>query len=318
MKALVAALSLVPGLVLAQQPDFSKVQIKETPLAGNVHMLMGEGGNIAVSVGPEGVLIVDDQFAPLAQKINAAIDKLSKGKIQYVVNTHWHFDHTGGNPIFGKEGRIVAHDNVRMRLSSEQKIFGNPVAPLPKEGLPVITYDNSMSIFFNGEEIRLTHYPAGHTDGDTTVYFTQSNVLHTGDLLVVDSFPLVDMENGGTVDGLIQDQEKILQSLPAGVKIIPGHGPLATREDMERAHAMLKETTALVRSKIEAGKTLEQVKAEGLPEKYKSWGNGFLKEPMYIEMIYRGLSATRKAPAAPATPAAPAAPATPSKAPVKG
>jgi cyclase len=311
MKALVAALSLVPGLVLAQQPDFSKTQIKETPVAGNVHMLMGEGGNIAVSVGPEGVLLVDDEFAPLAQKINAAIDKLNKGKIQYVVNTHWHSDHTGGNPTFGKEGRIVAHDNVRTRLSTAQKIFGNPVAPLPKEGLPVITYDNSMSIFFNGEEIRLTHYPAGHTDGDATVYFTQSNVLHTGDLLVVDSFPFIDMENGGSVEGYLQDQEKILQSLPAGVKIIPGHGPMGTREDMERAHAMMKETTALVRSKIDAGKTLEQVKAEGLPEKYKSWGNGFLKEPMYIEMIYRGLSATPKAPA-------PAAPAAPSKAPVKG
>jgi cyclase len=311
MKALVAALSLVPGLALAQMPDFSKTQIKESSVAGNVHMLMGEGGNIAVSVGPEGVLLVDDEFAPLAQKINAAIDKLNKGKIQYVVNTHWHSDHTGGNPTFGKEGRIVAHDAVRTRLASEQKIFGNTLAPLPKEGLPVITYDNSMSIFFNGEEIRLTHYPAGHTDGDTTVYFTGSNVLHTGDLLVVDSFPFIDMENGGSVEGYIQDQEKILKSLPAGVKIIPGHGPLSDREGLERANAMLKETSALVRARLTAGKTLDQAKAEGLPEKYKSWGNAFIKEGQFIEMLYKGLSQTAKAPAAPATPAAP--PASPKK-----
>src|SRR5437868_1154130 len=184
MKALAAALALVPALALAQQQDFSKVQVKSAPVAGNVHMITGEGGNIAVSVGPDGVLMVDDQFLPLAPKIKAAIGKLSKGKLQYLLNTHWHFDHTGGNPVFGKEARIVAHDAVRTRLAAEQKVFGNPVPPLPTEGLPVITYDNYMSIFFNGVEIRLTHYPVAHTDGDTAVYFTNSNVVHTGDLFV--------------------------------------------------------------------------------------------------------------------------------------
>jgi cyclase len=302
MKALAAALALVPALALAQQQDFSKVQVKTAPVAGNVHMLTGEGGNIAVSVGPDGVLMVDDQFNPLAAKIKAAVGKLGKGKLQYVLNTHWHFDHTGGNPTFGKEARIVAHDAVRTRLASEQKIFGNPVPPLPKEGLPVITYDNSMSIFFNGEEIRLTHYPAGHTDGDTVVHFTHSNVVHTGDQFVVDVFPFFDMENGGTVEGFISNLEKIIQTLPPGAKVIPGHGPLAGKEDMERSLAMLKETTALVRSKLAAGKTLDQVKAEGVPEKYKSWGNFFIKEPMYLEMLYKGLSQGQKA-AAPAAPA---------------
>jgi cyclase len=305
MKALVAALALAPTLALAQMPDFSKTQIKSNPVAGNVHMLIGEGGNIAVSVGPEGVLVVDDQFAPLAQKINAAIDKLSKGKIQYIVNTHWHFDHTGGNPIFGKEGRIVAHDLVRARLAKDEKILGMDVKAQPKEGLPVITYDNSMSIFFNGEEIRLTHYAAGHTDGDTTVYFTGSNVLHTGDLLMVDSFPFIDLDHGGTVEGYIRDQEQILKTLPQGAKIIPGHGPLATREELERANAMLKETSALVRARKEAGKTLEQAQAEGLPEKYKSWENPFIKVPNFIEILYKGITVTPKAPAAPATPPAP-------------
>ena len=310
MKALAAALALVPALALAQQQDFSKVQVKAVPVAGNVHMLTGEGGNIAVSVGPDGVLMVDDQFNPLAAKIKAAVGKLSKGKLQYVLNTHWHFDHTGGNPTFGKQARVVAHDTVRTRLASEQKIFGNPVPPLPKEGQPVITYDNNMSLFFNGEEIRLTHYPAGHTDGDTVVYFTNSNVVHTGDQFVVDVFPFFDMENGGSVEGYMRNLEKIIQTLPPGAKVIPGHGPLAGKEDLERALAMLKETTALVRTKLTAGKTLDQVKAEGVPEKYKSWGNFFIKEPMYLEMLYKGLSQGQQA----ATPAAPATPATPTPA----
>jgi glyoxylase-like metal-dependent hydrolase (beta-lactamase superfamily II) len=148
MKALVAALALVPTLALAQPQDFSKVQVKTAPVAGNGHLLTGEGGNVAVSVGPDGVLMVDDQFNPLAAKIKAAIGKLGKGKLQYVLNTHWHFDHVGGNPTFGKEGRIVAHDAVRMCVASEQKVFGMTIPPLPKEGLPVITYTTSMSVFF--------------------------------------------------------------------------------------------------------------------------------------------------------------------------
>jgi cyclase len=304
-KVLLAALALVPTFALAQQPDFSKTQIKTSLAGGNVHMLVGEGGNIAASVGPDGVLIVDDQFAPLAQKINAAIDKLSKKKIQYVLNTHWHFDHTGGNNLFGKEGLIVAHDAVRTRLASEQKLFGNPVAPLPKEGLPVITYNNGMSIFFNGEEIRLTHLPAGHTDGDTLVHFVGSNVVHTGDHLFVDTFPFIDLENGGSVDGYIKNQETILQMLPPDAKVIPGHGPLSTRAELERSLAMLKETATLVRSKRDAGKTLEQVKAEGVPEKYKSWGNFFIKEGQYLEFLYKSLAATPKNPAAPAPAPAP-------------
>ena len=304
MKAFLAALTLVPTLALAQMPDFSKVQVTSTPVAGNVHMLVGAGGNIAVSVGPDGVLMVDDQFAPLAAKINAAVDKLSKKKIQYVLNTHWHFDHTGGNPVLGKEGLIVAHDTVRKRLATEGKVMGMTLPATPKEGLPVITYDNSMSLFFNGEEIRLTHLPAGHTDGDTAVYFTTSNVLHTGDQFIVDMFPFFDMENGGSVEGYVRNLEKLLQTLPAGVKIIPGHGPLAGKAEMERMVAMLKETTALVRSHKDSGKTLEQVQAQGVPEKYKGWGGAFIKEAQYLEFLYKGLpGGPGKAPAAPAAPA---------------
>jgi cyclase len=304
MKPVLAALVLVPTFALAAAPDFSKAQLTSAPVAGNVHVLMGSGVNTVVSVGPDGVLVVDDQFAPLSEKLNAAIDKLSKQKIQYVLNTHWHYDHTGGNPVLGKEGLIVAHENARMRLAAEQKLFGNPIAALPKEGLPVITYGGNMSLFFNGEEIRLTHLPAGHTDGDTAVYFTTSNVLHTGDQFIVDSFPFIDMENGGSVEGYMRNLEKLIQTLPAGVKVVPGHGPVSGKAEMERLLAMLKETTALVRTQKDTGKTLEQVQAQGVPEKYKSWGGAFIKEPMFLEFLYKGLAGgPAKSPAAPPAPA---------------
>jgi glyoxylase-like metal-dependent hydrolase (beta-lactamase superfamily II) len=289
MKALLAALVALPTLALAQQPDFSKVQVTSTPVAGNVHMLMGAGGNIGVSVGPDGLLIVDDQFAPLAPKIHAALDKLSKKKVEFVLNTHWHFDHTGGNAAFAKEGHIVAHRQVRTRMSTEQKVFGNVIPPSPKEALPVLTYEEGMSLWFNGEEIKLTHLPSGHTDGDTLVYFTGSNVLHTGDQFVVDSFPFVDVASGGSLEGYVRNVERVLQTLPPNVKIIPGHGPLAGREDLERFATMLRETVNLVRTRREAGKTLEQVKAEGVPEQYKSWGAGFIKTDFWLETVYKGL-----------------------------
>jgi glyoxylase-like metal-dependent hydrolase (beta-lactamase superfamily II) len=289
MKALLAALVVLPCLAFAQQTDYSKVEVKSLPVAGNVHMVVGAGGNIAVSVGPDGLMVVDDQFAPLAPKIHAALGKLSKKKIEYVLNTHWHFDHTGGNAIFGKEGRIVAQREVRTRLSSEQQIFGSKFPPQPKQGLPVITYDDTMSVWFNGEEVRLTHLPAGHTDGDTLVYFVGSNVIHTGDQFVTDQFPFIDTQSGGSVEGYVRNVEKVLQTLPPGVKIIPGHGALAGREDLERFVAMLHDTVALVRTQHDAGKTLEQVKAEGLPEQYKSWGNGFIKTDFWLETVYKSL-----------------------------
>lgn len=288
MKALLAALVVLPSLALAQQ-DFSKVQVKSAPVAGNVHMMTGAGGNIGVSVGPDGLLVVDDQFAPLAAKIHAALDKLSKKKIAFVLNTHWHGDHTGGNAVFGKEGHIVAQSQVRTRLATEQTRGGQPVPPAPKEALPVITYDNGMSLWFNGEEIKLTHLPAGHTDGDTMVHFTGSNVIHMGDQFVVDAFPFVDVDSGGSVEGYVRNVERVLQTLPPGVKLIPGHGALAVREDLERFVTMLRDTVALVRGKREAGKTLEQVKAEGVPEQYKSWGLGFIKTDRWLETVYRSL-----------------------------
>lgn len=271
------------------QQDFSKVVVKATKVAGSVHMLEGSGGNIGVSVGPDGILIVDDQFAPLADKIKAALKTLGEGKLKFVLNTHWHGDHTGGNVVFGPEAPIIAHDNVRKRLATEQKseVFKRTTPASPKEALPVITFGQSLSVHFNGEEIRVIHFPHGHTDGDSVIFFTGSNVVHMGDNFFAGRFPFVDLESGGSVDGLIANIGEIIAKLPAGVKIIPGHGPLSSIEDLKLYHRMLVETSEIVRKKLAADKTLDQIKSEGLPEEWKTWGTFFIKTDVWIETIYR-------------------------------
>jgi glyoxylase-like metal-dependent hydrolase (beta-lactamase superfamily II) len=295
---LFAALSVIFCLqvvTMRAQQDYSHVKIKETHVAGNVYMLEGEGGNIGVSVGPDGILIVDDQFAPLAGKIRAALKKLNPGKLRYVLNTHWHGDHTGGNTEFGPEATIIAHDNVRKRLSGEWKPVGRtPAPPAPKEALPVITFDKSLSVFFNGEEIRLIHYPHGHTDGDSIIYFTRSKVVHTGDHFSPGYFPFIDIGGGGEVESFKRNVESFIQIIPADAKIIPGHGPLAGIADLKDFHQMLIETVAIVRERMKAGKSLDQIRAEGLPEKWESWGRGYVKTRHWIQNIYQSLSAQNR------------------------
>ena len=274
------------------QTDWSKVEIKVHKVNGNVYMLEGAGGNIGVSVGPDGILIVDDQYAPLADKIKAALKTLGEGKLKFVLNTHWHGDHTGSNAVFGPEAPVIAHDNVRKRLSTvqENKFFKRTTPASPKEALPVITFGHSVSIHFNGEEIRAIHFPTGHTDGDSIIYFTSSNVIHMGDHFFTGRFPFVDLDSGGDVEGFTKNVGDVIAKLPAGVKIIPGHGALSTPDDLRLFHRMLTETTDIVRKKMAAGKTLEQIKAESLPDEWKSWGTGFIKTDVWIEIIHRSLS----------------------------
>jgi len=274
------------------QQDFSKVEITATKVAGNIYMLQGSGGNIGVSVGTDGILIVDDQFAPLADKIKKALKDLGDGKLKFVLNTHWHGDHTGGNVAFGPDAPIIAHDNVRRRLSTEQKseFFKRTTPASPNEALPVITFDKSLSVHFNGEEIKVIHFPHGHTDGDSVIFFTNSNVVHLGDDFFVSRFPFVDLESGGDVDGLIKNIAEIIPKLPADVKIIPGHGAISTVADLKAYHRMLTETTAIVREKMKAKKTLAEIKAEGLPAEWKEWGSGFIKTDVWLETIHRSLS----------------------------
>ncbi len=286
--ALLLSGASLAGSVRAQG-DLSKIEIKAEKVAGNVYMLTGGGGNIGVSVGADGILIVDDQFAPLADKIRAALRQLGPGPLKFVLNTHWHGDHTGGNVQFGREAPIIAHDNVRRRLSTEQKVLGNNVPASPKEALPVITFNQSLSVHFNGEEIRVIHFPHGHTDGDSVIFFTASNVVHMGDHFFAGKFPFIDLDNGGNVVGFTKNVGEIITKLPAGAKIIPGHGPLSNAADLKLFHRMLVETTAIVDKQKQAGKTLEQIKAQGLPAEWKDWGTGFVNAERWIETIYRSL-----------------------------
>ena len=291
--ALVLSIIVCVPAFLAGAQDLSKVEITSSPVAGSVHMLQGAGGNIGVSVGADGILIVDDQFAPLADKIRASLKKLGEGKLRYVLNTHWHGDHTGSNAQFGVEASIIAHDNVRKRLSGEIKPASGSATPAPKEALPVITFDQSLSVHFNGEEIRAIHYPRGHTDGDSIIFFTGSNVVHMGDDFFNGMFPYIDLGSGGDVEGYERNVAAAITRIPPGAKIIPGHGPLATIDDLKAFHAMLVETIGIIRQRIKAGKTLEQIQTEGLPDKWKSWGSGFINTRTWINIVHQSLSRAR-------------------------
>jgi glyoxylase-like metal-dependent hydrolase (beta-lactamase superfamily II) len=267
------------------QRDFSKVEIKAIPVAKNIYMLEGSGGNIGVSVGADGILIVDDQFAPLAEKIEAALQKLNPGKLKFVLNTHFHGDHTGGNAHFGaKDATIIAHSNVRVRLAGDSKN--------QKEALPVITFDQSASVHFNGEEIKLLHHGRGHTDGDSIIHFTGANVIHMGDQFFNGGFPFIDLNSGGSVQGYIKTVVTVLEKIPADAKVIPGHGPLASVDDLRKFHSMLTETTSLVKKAVAEGKTLDQIKSAGVPDRWKDWGSGFINTARWLETLYT--DATKK------------------------
>ena len=296
MKKIVVSFVLFLFAVSVQaQTDWSKVEVKAQKVSGNVYMLEGAGGNIGVSVGDDGILIVDDQYAPIADKIRAALKGIADKKLRFILNTHWHGDHTGGNVVFGPEAPIIAHDNVRKRMSTEQKseIFKRTTPAAPKEALPVVTFNQNLTVHFNGEEIRAIHYPHGHTDGDSVIFFTSSNVVHLGDNFFAGRFPFVDLDSGGNVEGLTKNIGEIIEKIPAGAKLIPGHGPLSTIDDLKTYHNMLLKTSDVVRQKIAAGKTLDQIKTEGLPDEWKSWGTGFIKTDLWLEIVYKSLTAKK-------------------------
>ncbi len=276
-----------PGLA---QRDFSDVEIETQHVAGNVHMLKGSGGNIGVSVGEDGILLIDDQFAPLSDKIEAALDELSENKLKFVLNTHWHGDHTGGNSHFGQKAPIIAHENVRKRLAGEQESGRGNEPPMEKEGLPVITFDESLKVHFNGEPIRVIHLPKGHTDGDSVVYFPKSNVVHMGDHLFNGRFPFIDRNSGGSVTGYIHNVEKVLEKVPEDAALIPGHGPLGDVDDLKRFHRMLNKTRAIVRERVEDGESLEAIQEAGLPERWSTWSWGFIDTDRWIETLYKSVN----------------------------
>lgn len=285
-------LYLVPAVLLLvstptfAQNDLSKVEVKATRVSGNVYMLTGAGGNIGVSVGDDGIVIVDDQFAPLAPKIKAALASISDKPLRFVLNTHYHGDHTGSNAEFGKDATIVAHDNVRKRLESGTTAMGRQTPPAPHVALPVVTFDNTLTLHINGEDVRAVHFPNGHTDGDAVIYFSKSNVVHMADDFFNGTFPVVDLQNGGSVSGMADNVEKVLATLPDDVKVIPGHGPLGDKSSLKKFATMLRETRAVVAAEKKQGRTADDMKKAKVLANWDAWGAGFISTDRWIDTLY--------------------------------
>lgn len=297
-KALFVIFAAVPALA---QQDFSKVEIKVSKVAGTVYMLQGAGGNIGVSVGDDGIVIVDDEFAPLAPKIRAALATITPKPVKFILNTHYHGDHTGGNTEFAKDGPIIAHENVRKRLQSGTVTLGRTTAPATKDALPVITFNDRATIHLNGEDIRAIHMPHGHTDGDAVIWFTQSNVVHMGDDFFNGTFPFVDIDNGGSVRGMATNVEAVVAQINDNTKVIAGHGPLGDRASLRAFADVLRGSLAAVDNAIKSGKTLDQIKSEKVLAPWEKFGAGFITTDRWAETLYRELGGTIPAPAATST-----------------
>lgn len=283
-------LAALVGTAGAQQVDWDKIEIKVEKVAGSVYMLTGRGGNIGVSVGEDGIVVVDTQFSPLAPKIQAALKGITDKPVRFILNTHWHADHTGGNADFSKRGTVVAHENVRNRLIRGGETRFGKVPPQPPAMLPIVTFNDQLTVHLNGEEVRAVHFPRSHTDGDSAIAFQSSGVLHMGDMFFNGIFPYIDVGNGGSVKGLIATIERVLAQESGETKIIPGHGPLATRADLAAYLEMLRGTSAAVEAAIKKGRTLEQMKQEKVLAAWEAtWGKGFLKTDDFIEVLYDAL-----------------------------
>ena len=307
MRGLLVGLMLVTAAAFAAAPawgqgqDFSKVQIKATKVSGNIYMLEGAGGNIAASIGEDGIVIVDDQFAPLADKIQASLKSLgiTDKPVRFVINTHYHGDHTGGNAPFANSGStVIAQDNVRKRMATGGTAGNGGTIhmenkPAEKAALPIITFEHDVTVHLNGEDIRALHFPAGHTDGDSIIFFPKNNVVHMGDDFVRYGFPFIDVSSGGSVQGMIAAMEKATAQLPADVKVIPGHGQLSNLEDVREFTKMLKETSAIVQKALDEHKSLAQMKQDKILEPWKKWSGDFVNADVFIETLYNSLTGTK-------------------------
>ena len=299
MYGFIRNLSLVVILGLAgplhAQQDFSKVRIEVTPVADGLYMLTGAGGNMSLSVGADGAFLVDDQYAPLTEKILAAIAEITSENVRFVVNTHWHGDHTGGNENLGKAGAIlVAHDNVRVRMSTEQfqEVFNRSTPASPPIALPIVTFDFRLIFHWNGHEIHAFHVPNAHTDGDAVINYANSNVFHMGDVFFNGLYPFIDVSSGGTIDGIIAAVERVLNYPPLNseTKFIPGHGPLAGPDELRTYLDLLRTVRERIQSMIDDGMSEDQVVAANPTREYDAeWGGGFMNPETFTRLAYQSL-----------------------------
>ena len=285
-----AAVVLAASPGLAQQQDFSKVEIKAEKVTEGVYVLTGAGGNIGLSVGKSGTFVIDDQYAPLTDRILAAIRAITPDPVRFVANTHWHGDHTGGNENFGKAGALlVAHENVRQRMSSEQfnAVFDRKTPPSPEAALPVVTFTDAITFHWNGDDIRVYHVPPAHTDTDSIVQFVGADVVHMGDVFFNGSYPFVDTSSGGRVDGVIEAADRALAGTDAATRFIPGHGPVGTRTDLQAYRDMLKVVRDRVVALKAAGKSRDEViAAKPTADQDAKWGGGFMKPDVFAGILY--------------------------------
>ncbi len=288
------ALLLISSTVQAQQ-NFDTVKIRPFQLAGNLYMLMGSGGNLAALTGKDGNLIVDDQFAPLSEKIKNAVNTLDPGGIKYVINTHLHGDHTGGNENFKRLGAtLMAHDNVRARMMKESvNRQGKTVPPRDKDAWPVITFGSRLNVHLNDEDLELVHIDRGHTDGDILVYFRSANVIHTGDAFVRYGYPFIDVGSGGSLSGFINTLDAIYGLANDNTRIIPGHGMVASRADVKALRDKLVDIRDQVVAALKKGTNVQDIPGLGITDKYEAeMGKGFIKGKDFVLLVAEQMKAS--------------------------
>lgn len=273
--------------------DQPQLRVKTEKLTDNLYLIRGAGGNVAVSVGDNGVLLVDSGYAELIDDVIAAAAELSEMPIRCVINTHWHFDHVGGNEKIGEtRAAIIAHENVRKRMSSEQKLqaLQRTVPPSPAKALPVLTFTESATLYFNGDAVTITHIDPAHTDGDSLVQFPNANALHVGDIWFNGIYPFIDVDAGGSIDGMIAAVDRILGIVKDDTRIIPGHGPLGSSAELRKYREMLVNVRANVQKLIDAGKTLEEVIAANPTAEFDAdWGKGGMSPEIFTTIVYNGM-----------------------------
>lgn len=296
LQLMLAGLVLAPAALFAQD-DMADVEIEVKPLTDQVALLYGRGGNIGVSHGEDGVFLIDDQYAPLTDRIRAAVGELSDRPVRFVVNTHWHGDHTGGNENLGEAGAvIVAHENVRERMSTEQfmEVFDRKVPASPEAALPMVTFQDGLTFHLNGDTVRVHHVARGHTDGDSIVHFEDADVLHMGDIFFNNGYPFIDRDSGGSVQGIIEAVERGLEIAGSETQVIPGHGELSDRQGLKAYHEMLTTITDRVRSRMRKGESLADIQEAGVTSDYdERWSGDFINAERFVSFVHASLAAAQ-------------------------